>query len=75
MFGEFMFLFIALAAIIILLDVWAIVSVYRSNKGVNSKALWSLLIALFPVVGLGIWGVFGPRGVAEPPSSPEHSKG
>jgi hypothetical protein len=75
MFGEFTFLFIALAAIIVLLDLWAIVSVYRSNKGVNSKALWSLLIVLFPLLGLVIWGIFGPRGLAEPPSSPEHSKG
>jgi len=70
-----MFLLIALAAIIILLDVWAIISVYRSSKSVNSKALWSLLIALFPVLGLIIWGAFGPRGMVPPPSSPEHSKG
>ncbi|WP_137973169.1 PLD nuclease N-terminal domain-containing protein [Pseudomonas sp. F(2018)] len=75
MFGEFTLLFIALAAIILLLDVWAILSVYRSDKGVQSKALWSLGIALFPVIGLVVWGVLGPRGLAHPPSSPEHSKG
>jgi hypothetical protein len=28
-----------------------------------------------PVLGLIIWGVAGPRGVKNPPSSPEHSKG
>lgn len=74
MFGEFSLLFIALGALIILLDLWAIVSVYRSNSGVESKALWSLGIALFPVLGLGLWGLFGPRGMSPPPSSPEHSK-
>ncbi|MDH0897584.1 MULTISPECIES: PLD nuclease N-terminal domain-containing protein [unclassified Pseudomonas] len=74
MLGEFTLLFIALGVIIILLDLWAIVSVYRSDKGVESKALWSLGIALFPVLGLVLWGIFGPRGMAHPPSSPEHSK-
>lgn len=74
MLGEFTLLFIALGAIIILLDLWAIVSVYRSDKGVEAKALWSLGIALFPLFGLVLWGIFGPRGMANPPSSPEHSK-
>lgn len=74
MLGEFTLLFIALGVIIILLDLWAIVSVYRSDKGVENKALWSLGIALFPLLGLVLWGIFGPRGMAHPPSSPEHSK-
>lgn len=72
--GELTLLFIALGVIIILLDLWAIVSVYRSDKGVETKALWSLGIALFPLLGLVLWGMFGPRGMANPPSSPEHSK-
>lgn len=72
--GEFTLLFIALGVIIILLDLWAIVSVYRSDKDVETKALWSLGIALFPLLGLVLWGIFGPRGLAHPPSSPEHSK-
>lgn len=61
-------MFIGVAVIIVLLDLWAIVSVFRSDKDVNAKALWALLIAILPVVGLGIWGIAGPRGVAEPPS-------
>ncbi|MBD9416330.1 PLDc_N domain-containing protein [Pseudomonas sp. PDM16] len=72
--GELTLLFIALGVIIILLDLWAIVSVYRSDKGVEAKALWSLGIALFPLLGLVLWGIFGPRGMANPPSSLEHSK-
>ncbi|WAJ39821.1 PLD nuclease N-terminal domain-containing protein [Pseudomonas sp. GOM7] len=72
--GEISLLFIALGVIIILLDLWAIVSVYRSDKSVEAKALWSLLIAVMPVLGLGLWALFGPRGMNPPPSSPEHSK-
>ncbi len=71
----FSYLWIGLGAILIALDLWAIISVFRSNHGVSSKSLWSLGIVLFPVLGLVVWGIAGPRGVAEPPSSPEHSKG
>lgn len=69
------YFWIGLGAILIALDLWAIISVFRSDKGVSSKSLWSLGIVLFPVLGLVVWGVAGPRGVVEPPSSPEHSKG
>ncbi|PWU28380.1 hypothetical protein DK254_21320 [Pseudomonas sp. RW407] len=62
---------IAAAVIIVLLDLWAIVGVFRSDKGVNAKALWALLIAIFPVLGLAIWGIAGPRGLAQPPGSTE----
>lgn len=68
-----MLFWIALAVIVMLGDLWAIVSIFRSSKGVEAKALWALLIILFPVLGLVIWGVLGPRGIT-PPSSPEHSK-
>lgn len=65
---------IGVAALVVLLDLWAIISIFRSDNGVNAKALWSLLIVIFPVLGLAIWGVAGPRGVTRGPSSPEHSK-
>ncbi len=61
--------------IVLLLDVWAIVSVYRSTKPGGTKLSWAILILALPLVGLVIWGVTGPRGVANPPTSSEHSKG
>ena len=66
---------IAVAVIILLVDLWAIVSVFRSDKTVGVKAAWAIGLILFPVVGLIVWGVAGPRGIKEGPSSPEHSKG
>lgn len=66
---------IALSVIILLLDLWALASVWRSTKASGTKLGWTLLIFLLPLVGLAIWGVTGPRGVAIPPTSPEHSKG
>ncbi|MCJ1887112.1 PLD nuclease N-terminal domain-containing protein [Pseudomonas sp. LA21] len=65
---------IGVATLIVLLDLWAIISIFRSDTNVNAKALWSLLIVIFPLLGLAIWGVAGPRGVTQGPSSPEHSK-
>lgn len=76
--GDLMIYFwIAVAAIILLLDLWAIVSVFRSDKRDSTKILWALLLVIFPVVGLVIWGLFGPRGIkpGTGPTSPEHSKG
>lgn len=69
------YLLIALAAGVTLLNLWAIISVFRSDTTVGVKSFWAILIALLPVIGLLAWGLAGPRGVRPGPSSPEHSKG
>ncbi|MBF0674084.1 PLD nuclease N-terminal domain-containing protein [Pseudomonas sp.] len=69
------YFWIAVAAIILLLDLWVMVSIFRSDKTVGIKAAWAIGLIIFPVVGLIVWGVAGPRGVKQGPSSPEHSKG
>lgn len=66
---------IALAVIILLVDVWAIASVWRTTKSSGTKIGWTVLIFIFPVIGVAIWGIAGPRGVAQAPTSKEHSKG
>ncbi len=48
--------------IILLLDIWAIVSVVRSDAATGKKVLWVLLILILPVLGLILWGIMGPRG-------------
>jgi hypothetical protein len=40
---------------------WAIISVLRSNTYPVIKLLWCLLILFFPIMGLLIWYVLGPR--------------
>ena len=69
------YFWIAVAVIILLLDLWVMVSIFRSDKTVGIKAAWAIGLIIFPVLGLIVWGVAGPRGVKEGPSSPEHSKG
>ncbi|MFJ3366558.1 PLD nuclease N-terminal domain-containing protein [Pseudomonas sp. NPDC086251] len=66
---------IAMAVIILLVDLWAMISVFRSDKPVGVKAAWAIGLVIFPVLGLIVWGVAGPRGIKEGPTSPEHSKG
>lgn len=71
------YFWIAIATILLLIDLWAIVSVFRSDKKDAVKAAWALLIVALPVIGLAIWGVTGPRGIKRGtgPTSDEHSKG
>lgn len=71
------YFWIAVAAIILLLDLWAIVSVFRSDKADATKIMWALLLVVLPVIGLAIWGIAGPRGIKRGtgPSSPDYSKG
>lgn len=68
------YIFITIAAVIVLVHLWAVISVFRSDKTVGTKTRWALLIWIFPIIGLVIWGIAGPRGHGEGPSSPEHSK-
>ncbi|MCQ4264206.1 hypothetical protein CXK91_20795 [Stutzerimonas stutzeri] len=48
--------------LILILDIWAIISIIRSDSTSGKKVLWVLLIVLLPVLGLIIWGIMGPRG-------------
>ena len=47
--------------IVLVLDVWAIVSILGSNRGTGAKVLWTLLILILPVLGFIIWLIAGPR--------------
>lgn len=72
---ELTFFWIGIAVVVLLVDLWAIASVWRTTKSRGTKAGWAVLILALPVIGVGIWGINGPRGIAEPPTSKEHSKG
>ena len=47
--------------ILLILDLWAIVSIINSNSTTGSKVLWCLLVVLLPLVGFILWLIFGPR--------------
>jgi hypothetical protein len=41
--------------------IYAAVSILGSTAGQGAKVLWILLVLLFPVVGLIIWFIAGPK--------------
>lgn len=47
--------------IILILDIWAILQVFKSSATTLAKILWTLLIIFLPVIGLIIWAIAGPR--------------
>lgn len=47
--------------IILVADIWAIISVMQSDSSTGGKVLWTAGILIFPVVGFLIWLVAGPR--------------
>ena len=47
--------------ILLVLDVWAIVSVGGSTASTGKKVLWVLLILILPLLGFIIWLIAGPR--------------
>ncbi|MGZ8183788.1 MAG: PLDc N-terminal domain-containing protein [Methylobacter sp.] len=51
-----------LGFIILVLDIWAIISVVKSGATTGSQVLWVLLILFLPVAGLIIWWLAGPKG-------------
>jgi len=68
-------LWVAIGVILLLVDLWVIASVWHTTKSSSTKLGWAVVVIVLPVIGLVIWGIAGPRGVAQPPTSKEHSKG
>ena len=47
--------------ILLVLDIWAIVSVLQSSAGTGRKVIWIVVIVFLPLVGFLAWLIFGPR--------------
>lgn len=41
--------------------IWAILNIFQSKVSGGKKVLWTLLVLLFPVIGLIVWFFIGPR--------------
>ncbi|TBV05370.1 PLD nuclease N-terminal domain-containing protein [Phytopseudomonas dryadis] len=68
------YFWLAVVVILAFIDLVVILNLSRSSAGHSAKLAWSLAIVLLPVIGLIAWGFAGPRGMPNPPSSPEQSK-
>ena len=50
-----------LGLLILIADVWAIVSIAQSGASTGKKVLWIVLVLLLPVLGVILWFLLGPR--------------
>ncbi|MAQ37742.1 phospholipase D-like protein [Thioclava sp. ES.031] len=48
--------------VVLILDIWAIVSILGSGESTGKKVLWILLIVILPIIGFIIWLLVGPKG-------------
>lgn len=47
--------------ILLVLTLWAIVSIVGSEAGTGSKVIWILVLLFLPLLGFIAWLLFGPR--------------
>ncbi|MFT4585110.1 MAG: succinate dehydrogenase/fumarate reductase cytochrome b subunit [Gammaproteobacteria bacterium] len=50
-----------LGLIVLVIDIWAILSIASSGAGNGAKALWIVLILFLPVLGVVLWALLGPK--------------
>lgn len=55
------YLWITLAVLLALLEVWAIKRIIGSSVRAESKMMWIIFVVFVPVIGLLAWGVNGPK--------------
>jgi phospholipase D-like protein len=48
------------SALILILDIIALVSLLKSSADTGTKILWALLIILLPVIGMVLYFLMGP---------------
>lgn len=50
--------------IVLVLTIWAIVSIVGARTATGAKILWILFVLLLPVIGFICWILFGPKATA-----------
>jgi hypothetical protein len=56
-----------LGLIVLVLDIIAIISVFKSSKSANEMALWIILIIFLPVIGMVLYFLIGNKRVLKTP--------
>jgi hypothetical protein len=47
--------------IVLIADVWAIVSILQSGADTAKKVIWTIVVFLLPVLGFILWYFLGPK--------------
>jgi len=64
-------IWIVLAAILVLIELWAINRVRKAEGKSSNKLVWMVVIVFVPLIGLILWAVAGPKHTAQKPSHTE----
>lgn len=51
-----------LSLIWLIIIIWAIVKVAKSGASSLAKVIWIIVLIIFPLIGLIVWLLFGPKG-------------
>jgi hypothetical protein len=61
---------IVLAAVLLLIELWAINRLRKSEGKSSTRGVWMVVIVFVPLIGLILWALAGPKYIAHnPPSS------
>jgi succinate dehydrogenase/fumarate reductase cytochrome b subunit len=47
--------------LVLIADVWAILSIFQSTANTERKVLWTVIVVLLPLAGFIAWFFLGPR--------------
>jgi len=50
-----------LGLIVLIADIYAIVSTVQSRESTGTKVVWIVVILLLPLLGVILWWLFGPK--------------
>ncbi|ROL69792.1 hypothetical protein BK634_18870 [Pseudomonas chlororaphis] len=64
------YIWIALAVILLLVELWAIRRVLRSTSRSETKGLWMVVIVFVPLLELLVWAFVGPKEERETAPAP-----
>ncbi|MDI2590789.1 PLD nuclease N-terminal domain-containing protein [Pseudomonas sp. N3-W] len=60
-------IWIALAAILLVIELWAIGRIVKSEGKIDNKCVWIVVIVFVPLIGLVLWALMGPKHDAHRP--------
>jgi hypothetical protein len=62
-------IWIVLAAVLLLIELWAINRLRKAEGKSSNKLVWMVVIVFVPLIGLVLWALAGPKHMAENPPS------
>ena len=57
------YVWIILATLLVLVELWTINCVLRSASRAETKMLWVVVIVFVPLLGLILWAITGPKAI------------